>query len=310
MLTERVSEGAIAPVSIPEEDLEGFSAARPLPMKVAQLWASHGTRARSWLPRQIGRVFGAGWRIFVATDGDKLAVDPHNLDVYTAIVRDRGHEPWILRTCLRLIRQGDAFYDIGANAGYFSIGVARRVPDVRVVALEPQPTLARAIAISAALNGLDNVLVLPAMLGAREGSAKLFVPNHSVHASAVAPSSKARSLACPVTTLADLVGRHLLPWPTLVKIDVEGAELEVLKGGNRLLRENPPYLVFESNEHAGRFGYDRSDLLNYILSLGNFTFFAINPDGSLFRLSSAFSNAHVPDLLAVPSNKASPASYG
>lgn len=300
-----------APLRIGEKDLEGFSTERPLPMKLAQLWASNAPRARSWLPRKIGRAFGRRWKVVVASsDGSQFAVDPGNLDVYTAIVRDGGHEPWILRTCLHLARQGDVFFDVGANVGYFSIGVARRVPGVRVVAFEPQPTLARTIALSAALNGLDNVLVIPVMLGARDGSAQLFVPSHSVHASAVSPSRSARALTSPIETLAGLIDRRSLPWPTLVKIDVEGAEFEVFKGAARVLRENPPYLVFESNEHAERFGYSRRDLLDYLHDLGYFTFFAINPDGSFLRLSSARSYAHVSDLLAVPPGKPSPPPYG
>jgi FkbM family methyltransferase len=297
----------VVPLRVAQTELEGFSKHRPLPLRLAQLWASHGPRARSWLPRKLGRVFGRRWKIVVDTaDGDMLAVDPTNLDVYTAIVRDRGHEPWILHTCLRLVRSGDVFYDVGASAGYFSIGVAGRAPGVTVVAFEPQPTLARAIAVSAALNGLNDVLVLPTMLGARDGSAKLFVPSHSVHASAVARAPGARALTCAVTTLDGLVDNRLVPWPTLVKIDVEGAELEVLQGATRLLRENPPYLVLETNENAARFGYSRGDLLDYLRGIANFAFFGIHPNGSLLPLATGLIDAAVSDLLAVPRGRASP----
>lgn len=302
---------AATPLRVTQKDIEAFSERRPLPLRLAQLWASHGPRARSWLPHKIGRAFGRRWKIVVATgDGDQLAVDPRNLDVYTAIVRDGGHEPWILRTCLHLMRPGDVFCDVGANAGYFSIGVARRAPGVRVIAFEPQPTLARAIAVSAALNDLDNVLVFPTMLGARDGTAKLFVPSHSVHASAVPRAPRVRALTCPVRTLTELVDRRLVPWPTLVKIDVEGAELEVLQGAVRLLQENPPYLVLESDENADRFGYSRSDLLDYLRDIANFAFFGIHPDGSLLPLATALSDTAVSDILVVPQGKPCPPSYG
>jgi len=208
------------------------------------------------------------------------------------------------------LRPGDVFCDVGANAGYFSIGVGGRFPDVRVVAFEPQPTLARAIALSAALSGLDNVVVLQTMLGAREGSAQLFVPSHSVHASAVSPAGRVRALTCPVKTLTGLVDRRLVPWPTLVKIDVEGAELDVLQGAVRILEDNPPYLVLESNENADRFGYSRSDLLDYLRGIENFTFFGIHPEGSLLPLATALLDAAVSDFLAVPPGRASPPPHG
>jgi FkbM family methyltransferase len=277
-------------------------------MILAQLWASHAPRARSWLPRKIGRTFGGDWKIIVTTaEGDALAVDTKNLDVYTAIVRDRGHEPWILRTCLQLLKDGDVFHDVGANAGFFSIAVARRKPSVRVVSFEPQPTLAKAIALSAELNGLDNVAVLPLMLGARDGSAKLFVPSHSVHASALSPSPRASTLTCPMKTLGGLIEDGVVPDPTLIKVDVEGAELEVLRGTTNHLKENAPYLVLESNEHAARFGYSRRDLIDFLRRLADYSFFGIRPDGELLPLIAGSTEDPVSDLLAVPHGRASPA---
>ena len=76
---------------------------------------------------------------------------------------------------------GGVFYDVGANSGYVALEVAKRAPEVEVIAFEPQPGVARTIAVSAALNLLTNVRVYAAMLGC-DGTGTIFLAPNSIHA--------------------------------------------------------------------------------------------------------------------------------
>ena len=85
--------------------------------------------------------------------GALLAVDPVDLDFYCQVQLQNGvWEEDVLGACLRAIRPGDVFYDIGANAGIVAVDVARTFGErVTVHAFEPQPTLAASLATSIAL---------------------------------------------------------------------------------------------------------------------------------------------------------------
>src|SRR4051794_33340759 len=112
------------PVVPTREELEGWSERSPWPFTVARAWSSHAPRARSWFPRQVGRIVGSQWRTVVRSNvGALLAVDPANLDVYAHIARDGAQDPWVLQACQRLVKPGDVFFDVGANAGFIALSV-------------------------------------------------------------------------------------------------------------------------------------------------------------------------------------------
>jgi len=96
---------------------------------------------------------------------------------------------------------------------------------VEMVAFEPQAQLARLIAISARLNGAENVHVFRTLLGDSTGAVELFIPSHSIHASMIARERRATAMIAPIRTLGRMVYSGVAPPPDAVKIDVEGAEL-------------------------------------------------------------------------------------
>jgi hypothetical protein len=93
--------------------------------------------------------------------------------------------------------------------------------------------------------------------------------------------------------------------PDVIKIDVEGAELQVLQGAERLLKERPPYLVFEADDNMMRFGYSRKDLFSYLRKQADFTIFGIREDG-LAPLHESLEDPETRDFLAVPPGRELP----
>ena len=150
------------------------------------------------------------------------------------------------------LRPGDIACDIGANKGSFIYWLSRWVGDGRVVAFEPQPDLARDLAENCRAIGLDNVKVEAKAAYSHSGNQDLFMPGgHQPGASLHRPALEGDSfttLSVPVVALDDYFGAN--DKIGLLKIDVEGAELEVFKGAERILRRHAPLLVFEcENRH-------------------------------------------------------------
>ena len=213
--------------------VEQYRGALPLTFRFAYWWAKYVPRAKGWLPRRIGRTFGRAMSCSVRTRaGAYLAVDPVNLDFYCLVkLRNGIWEEDVLDACLKVILPGDIFYDIGANAGILTVDVAQTFgKQVTVHAFEPQPTLARSLAISILLNGFQNVQLHQALLGDRVYETDFFIADHGIHSSLIAREAGATPLNCRMETLDALVASGPLPLPTVIKIDVEGAELQVLRG--------------------------------------------------------------------------------
>ena len=89
-------------------------------------------------------------------------------------------------------------------------------------------------------------------------------------------------IRCPKVRLDDLLERGLIAPPALIKVDVEGAERQVLAGARRLLEEHQPSVVFESDVNMERFGYTRADLFAQLREAVPYSFFAIADDRSGF----------------------------
>lgn len=155
-----------------------------------------------------------------------------------------------LHWLLRRLRPGDAFLDVGAHIGYFTLPVARRVgPRGHVIAVEPLPSSATLLRRNIAMNGFENVTVFEAAASDRDGQAILQVSAVSDMWSTL----REGTLDGPATTIA-VATRSLdgiiaeLGWPSVagLKMDVEGAEAEVLRGCAEVLRRNPDaFLLFE-----------------------------------------------------------------
>ena len=181
--------------------------------------------------------------------------------------RDQRAEFKIIR---RHLRSGDIACDIGAHKGGFVYWLSCWVGDGRVVAFEPQPQFAERLTAVCRAIKLDNVTVEAKAVYSHSGTQDLFVPvGHSPGASLTHKAVEAESfatLSVPVVALDDYFDEN--DRVTLLKIDVEGTELGVFKGAERILRQHAPLLVFEcENRHLGPGCV--GDVFSYLNGLGN-----------------------------------------
>jgi FkbM family methyltransferase len=169
----------------------------------------------------------------------------------------------------RHVNPGDTVCDIGANKGSFTYWLSRWCKKGSVVAFEPQPGLADYLAKACQTLHLHNVKVEAKGVYSRSGVRDLFVPlDYSPGASLnrnILESDNCKTVSVELVSLDDYFGKN--ERISLLKIDVEGAELEVLKGAERIIREKSPLLVFESeNRHLEQGSVQ--DVFSYLKTLG------------------------------------------
>ena len=146
-----------------------------------------------------------------------------------------------------LVRPGDIFFDVGANVGFFTILGARLVgPNGSVVAFEPQPESREALLSNIALNGFSNVLVDPRAISSSPGTAVLDWHNPPTARLVGNPQHGTnRSIAVDTTSIDQFLLEHPSLVPGVVKIDVEGHEIAVIRGMRRTLADHRPVILCE-----------------------------------------------------------------
>jgi FkbM family methyltransferase len=145
----------------------------------------------------------------------------------------------------RELRPGDTFFDVGANAGFFTLVAARLVgPGGRCVAFDPAPENVASIREQIELNGLGHCTAMEQAVGAAAGRATFSfgTPGDSTGHLGETLSGEA-STTVEVTTLDEAARRH--GRPAFVKVDVEGAEVEVLRGAVDVLNTARPRWLIE-----------------------------------------------------------------
>lgn len=143
-----------------------------------------------------------------------------------------------------MLHAGDTMYDVGANVGYYALLASHKVgPTGRVIAFEPLPANVRLVQRHLRLNRVRNVSVQEVAVSDHEGLAR-FAPHAS---NAMGKLSEAGTLEVEMLSLDSLSETGQFPEPNLIKIDVEGAELGVLRGASHLLARARPTILLATH---------------------------------------------------------------
>lgn len=155
-------------------------------------------------------------------------------------------EPLTQDALAKLIKPGMVIYDIGANVGFFTVLMAKLTgPTGAVFAFEPMPVTADAARRNAALNQFEHVTVTAAAVGRASGTVKLAIQEESTWAKLDDGSGTSPTIDVPMVAIDALVAAGTIKPPALIKIDVEGAELEAIEGMRATLREHRPAVLCE-----------------------------------------------------------------
>ncbi|ATC32721.1 FkbM family methyltransferase [Caulobacter vibrioides] len=206
-------------------------------------------------------------RPLIAYDDDSMAIRmrdgyvlaPRNLPTFVTMLANatsRGLEPGTGDVLRRLIQPGMVVADVGANIGLLTLVMAWATgPGGRVIAFEPEAIPRSNLEKMKYLNGLSWVEVRDQAVGETPGRLTFHVSDIIGHSSlyALPDAEEARTIEVEVVRLDDVTPANRLD---VVKIDVEGAELDVLAGMTGVIAKNPDLAILAEfgPEHLARVG--------------------------------------------------------
>jgi len=212
-----------------------------------------------------------------------LISNPHET-IQRQLTNSGQFEYHLVDLAIRLIsKTKGVIVDVGANIGTFTIPVALNYPSREIVSFEPQRTVFHHLAANICLNKLTNVITYRAVISDDDGKQievpffdfnERFTGSVSLDESTVAKRSKIAGVAEPRTyaerfdrlkavRLDDVVNEKVC----LLKVDVEGMELSVLKSAERILRRDAPIIIYET-WNLPQFELENSQIYEYLASVG------------------------------------------
>jgi len=155
-----------------------------------------------------------------------------------------AYEPAKHALIRRHLRPGMTFIDVGANKGDFTLLAARLAGNSgTVISIEPAPENHSVLQRSIELNDYTNIRVLQVALSDRDGTANLQIGSTSGSHTLSPEFNGLRTVAVPTRTLDGVVAEQQLGSVDMIKIDVQGLELAVLRGASQTLRANPGIIL-------------------------------------------------------------------
>lgn len=271
-------------------------------------WLSRGRPSRDhWLVSELAnRLQG---RIPVYTRlGNGMRIKVHlNDHVGAAIIRTGYYEIDTVRLIQRLLKPGMIFFDVGTHVGQYTLLASQPVGETgEVHGFEPDPVTYGWFVSNVKRNGLTNVRANQLALAGQPGTLALYLSTVSdVGSNSLRKPRHFSGEVCEVeaVTLDSYMERHRVPRVDVMKIDVEGAECEVLSGAGALLsRDDKPFMILEFEE-ARQLAFQSSCAkLAALLTARGY---------ELFRIDAETLEAYVPrspdkdsfNILAVPPSR-------
>ena len=163
---------------------------------------------------------------------------------------EHGHmpEPELVELMARVLQPGDLMVDGGANAGLFTLVGAKYVgPTGKVIAVEPGENNIPKIKGNIIVSNDQHIALVEQPLWSSAKEVEFYLYQDSGHNSVGGSDMPDHQVKIMATTLDEVCGDLT---PKLIKLDIEGSEVEALKGADKLLKRKPPFIVCEMNVTA------------------------------------------------------------
>lgn len=202
--------------------------------------------------------------------------------LYLFVERFREWVNWDKRVYLSFVARGNTVLDVGANVGAHTVFLSHLVgKQGRVLAFEPLPTNIDALRETVRRRARrTNISIVPVAVGnpaLREEIVTLMIPGGDATQASLALQTtgswerkeRVREVGVPLISLDAFEDVQSLRQIDLIKIDVEGGELDVLRGASQTISRHLPLIYCEAyDKWQGSFGYGPSDLISFARALG------------------------------------------
>lgn len=229
--------------------------------------------------RIFGRLPDANVTVRTKT-GFLIQVNPgRNKGVDALLFANRIYEAGTLHVIKSVLQPGDTFIDAGANIGLMSLAASQCVGrDGRVHAFEPVPDIYRHLLHNIHINHADNIIAHNRALGERREKRTIYQQLMVNYGSATLqkPENYSESHEVEIETLDGFVAAQGIKTVRMLKADVEGWELELLKGASSLLSlGNAPVLCLEysRNHPTGKNG--RDNIFDFVRRINDYRVFRL-----------------------------------
>lgn len=233
---------------------------------------------------QIGEALGDRVLVGRTPGGSPIALSMRD-HAHRSIYFYGDYEPEITAVFKRLVQPGSTVFDVGANAGYFALLSAELGATVH--AFEPNPAVRALLSRSVEL-GSGAITVVPCACSDHEGTMPLYIAEAGNTGRSGLMVERGTKVDVEVITL-DAYTERTGARPQLIKIDVEGAEADVLRGMSTVLERDRPKLIIELHVTRGEVPHATHDEVAELLEQAGY---ASSPIGSEER-GEEFSRSHI-----------------
>jgi FkbM family methyltransferase len=199
--------------------------------------------------------------------GIALRIDPG--DLFQMAMLMGFHDARVAGLIAREVRPGSVALDVGHMIGYFSLLMAKQTgPGGAVHAFDPDPRAHERLAENVASNSMGWITVNRLALGDHGGTAEFGIHDRMGWSSTKEVKEFSEWTSVPMQTLDEYVAEHEIDPAriSVIKVDAEGGELDVLKGAQNTLAAGAPHVVVEVIPH--RPGEPAREVMEYMRGLG------------------------------------------
>lgn len=198
----------------------------------------------------------------------KMKVPYKDTHVGMYLINSGVFEPLETSEILKVVKDKFVIFDIGANFGYYTLLLSKKFPDNKVYSFEPDKDNKVLLSENISLNNLNNIKIEELALSDKSGSVS-FVSSKIHRGKSQISSGKQYSYKVSMNTLDNYCVENKISEINLIKLDVEGSEIPILRGGKDIISRSKDITLFiEYNPRSyTEFGFTKEDFFNTLHSV-------------------------------------------
>ncbi|SRR6266568_1573898 len=176
---------------------------------------------------------------YVTAGGHRIYIDKHDQTISQELILSGQWETFESEIFSRFVRPGDVVVDIGAHIGWYTLLAAKLVGSKgKVYAFEPDPTNFALLSKNIKANGYSNVVLIKKAVSDSTGSAHLFLNDENTGDHRIFDAADNRKSVTIESTTLDNYFKNSNHRIDLIKIDIQGSEMQALQGANHTINTN------------------------------------------------------------------------